>query len=95
MSTTEVNISTGLGGKAYILKYTQKWKSKKETPRDRIELSTLNFIVSIQDLSRHAAYFRREFLAQWAVGRSRYYNVYKTMYENPAKLERLTKALEP
>lgn len=43
----------------------------------------------------NAGYFPREFLTQWAVERSGYYNLYKTMYEHPARLEKLTKALEP
>ncbi|KAK3940695.1 kinase-like domain-containing protein [Diplogelasinospora grovesii] len=42
----------------------------------------------------NAGYFPSEFLEQWAVEVKGYYNMYKTMYESPAELSRLTMALE-
>jgi len=36
-----------------------------------------------------------QFLEQRAIDVKGYYKMYKTMYENPAELSRLTKVLEP
>ncbi|KAJ2891330.1 hypothetical protein MKZ38_000561 [Zalerion maritima] len=42
----------------------------------------------------NAGYFPSEFLEQRAIDVKGYYKMYKTMYENPAELSRLIKALE-
>ncbi|KAI5867562.1 kinase-like domain-containing protein [Durotheca rogersii] len=42
----------------------------------------------------NSGYFPSEFLEQWAIDVKGYYKMYKTMYESPAELSRLTMALQ-